>query len=221
MNIKILYDNEAADGFHAGWGFSALVDNATLFDTGENADALLANMRSFGVSPQLVRRVILSHEDTDHVGGIAVLKECEDVNVYLPVSVPGALCNTLRILNAEVSLHLVAERTEIDSSEFVTACLGESRKEISLCLRTTKGLVLVTGCAHPGLDKIMKHVSQFGKIHAAVGGFHGFRKLRALSDVSVIVPCHCTKKKEEILDMYPDRARLGFAGMELSIGEPD
>ena len=37
MNIKILHDNQAKKNFQCGWGFSALVDNSTLFDTGENA----------------------------------------------------------------------------------------------------------------------------------------------------------------------------------------
>ena len=107
----------------------------------------------------------------------------------------------------------------LDADHFVTARLGWRKKEISLCTRTSKGLVLVTGCAHPGLDKIMDHVAEFGKLHAVIGGFHGFRKLGALADVPVIIPCHCTRKKRAILAMYPKQAQHGFAGMKTNIGE--
>jgi len=37
MDIKILFDNEALDGFKKGWGFSCLIETAEkkiLFDTG-------------------------------------------------------------------------------------------------------------------------------------------------------------------------------------------
>jgi len=34
MELKILYDNEAEEGFKSGWGFSCLVGDETLFDVG-------------------------------------------------------------------------------------------------------------------------------------------------------------------------------------------
>lgn len=35
----------------------------------------------------------------------------------------------------------------------------------------------------------------------------------------VVIPCHCTKKKRDILDMYPEQAHLVAAGTEIRIGE--
>ena len=82
MNIKILYDNEAAKGFRSGWGFSALIDNEILFDTGEDADALLANMHAFGIDPQSIRTVVLSHADWDHAGSAAAIQAETGAMVY-------------------------------------------------------------------------------------------------------------------------------------------
>jgi len=197
MNIKILYDNEGKKGFQSGWGFAALVDDTTLFDTGENAASLFANMQAFAVYPEQIKQVVLSHEDWDHVGGIALLKQCKTVNVYVPAGASCSLKKDITSLNPNVSVFEAVHDTTIDSDKFVTATLGSGKKEISLAVRTSKGLVLVTGCAHPGLDKVMANARQFGDIYAVIGGFHGFSKLKALADVPVIVPCHCTKKNSK------------------------
>jgi 7,8-dihydropterin-6-yl-methyl-4-(beta-D-ribofuranosyl)aminobenzene 5'-phosphate synthase len=219
MNIKILYDNQAKKGFQCGWGFAALVDDTTLFDTGENAASLLFNMQAFGVDPKQIRHVVLSHEDWDHVGGIALLKQCKSVNVYMPAGASRSLKANIMSLNPNVSVFEAVHETTINSDMFVTATLGTRKKEISLAVRTNKGLVVVTGCAHPGLEKIMKNARQFGDIYAVIGGFHGFNKLKSLANVPVIIPCHCTKKKQEIVDLYPKQARLVSAGMEIRIEE--
>lgn len=216
MNIKILYDNEAKKGFQYGWGFAALIDDSTLFDTGENADSLLANMQAFGVEPEQIRQVILSHEDYDHVGGIAILKQCGSVNVYLPISFSRHIKEDIKILNRQAEVVEVSNSVEIDSHMIVTAQLGHRKKEISLVVHTNKGLILITGCAHPGLDKIMANACQVGDIYAVIGGFHGFSKLKALARVPVIVPTHCTQKKQAMLDMYPEQTRFVAAGAEIN-----
>jgi 7,8-dihydropterin-6-yl-methyl-4-(beta-D-ribofuranosyl)aminobenzene 5'-phosphate synthase len=219
MNIKILYDNQAKDGFKSGWGFAALIDNDTLFDTGENAASLLANMQAFGVKPEQIKQVVLSHEDWDHVGGIVILKQCQGVNVYIPANASRSLKEDIKSLNQDASILEAVHNTRIDSDKFVTATLGSLKKEISLAIRTRKGLVLVTGCAHPGLDNIVEYARQFGDIFAVIGGFHGFSKLSALADVPIIIPCHCTQKKQEMLDMYPGKVRFVSAGREIHVGE--
>ncbi|MFC1462639.1 MBL fold metallo-hydrolase [Verrucomicrobiota bacterium] len=219
MNIKILYDNNARKGFACGWGFAALIDNDTLFDTGENAASLLANMQAFGIAPEEISRVVLSHEDRDHVGGIAVLEQCGSVNVYVPAGASRSLKEDIKSLNPNASIFEVVYDTTIGANKFVTATLGQKKKEISLATRTNKGLVLMTGCAHPGLDVIMEAVRAFGDVHAVVGGFHGFKQLKLLADVPVIIPCHCTKNQREILDMYPEQAHVVAAGTEIRIGE--
>jgi len=45
MELRILYDNEAKEGFKSGWGFSCLVGDKLLFDVGADLDTLIFNMR--------------------------------------------------------------------------------------------------------------------------------------------------------------------------------
>ena len=217
MNIKILYDNQAKEGFCSGWGFSALIDGDTLFDTGEDPASLLANMQAFGIRPDGIKHVVLSHEDGDHTGGIALLKRCNRINVFVPGGASRSLKEDITRLNPDASVVEAMCATTIDSNKFVTATLGVRKREISLAVRTNRGLVLVTGCAHPGLGKIMEKTGECGRIHAVIGGFHGFNKLHALHDIEMIVPCHCTKRVDAINVLYPKQTFAAFAGAEFDI----
>ena len=77
-------------------------------------------------------------------------------------------------------------------------------KEQSLILDTDKGLIVVTGCAHPRIVKIIFTAKELldKKIHMVFGGFHlaGFleaeieeitARFRALG-VEKVGPCHCS-----------------------------
>ena len=77
-------------------------------------------------------------------------------------------------------------------------------REVSLAINTPDGLVIVVGCAHPGLDKIVELASTINRrIHLIVGGFHlvvapdaDIEKIvTALHDrfkVEYVAPGHCT-----------------------------
>jgi 7,8-dihydropterin-6-yl-methyl-4-(beta-D-ribofuranosyl)aminobenzene 5'-phosphate synthase len=78
--------------------------------------------------------------------------------------------------------------------------------EQSLCLKTKKGLILLTGCAHPGIVKILEKVKEHfsDEIYAVIGGFHlkdfsseeikkFIAKLKKMN-IKYFVPLHCTGK---------------------------
>ena len=49
MIIKILYDNKSiSKDFKFGWGFSCLIDDTILFDTGEKYEPLALNAEKLG-----------------------------------------------------------------------------------------------------------------------------------------------------------------------------
>ena len=50
--------------------------------------------------------------------------------------------------------------------------LGEKIKEQSLVINAKKGNIILTGCAHPGLNNIMEKSREFGEVYAVIGGFH-------------------------------------------------
>jgi 7,8-dihydropterin-6-yl-methyl-4-(beta-D-ribofuranosyl)aminobenzene 5'-phosphate synthase len=79
--------------------------------------------------------------------------------------------------------------------------------ELVLAIKTSKGIIIITGCSHTGIHQIVKRVYSDlqDEIYALFGGFHLFRsstnKIHKISDilkemeVKVIAPCHCTGDK--------------------------
>ena len=77
-------------------------------------------------------------------------------------------------------------------------------KELSLAVNTPAGMVLVVGCSHPGIEKIVEATAAINpKIHIVAGGFHLVaasddviaKAVTALKDtfkVESIAPGHCT-----------------------------
>jgi 7,8-dihydropterin-6-yl-methyl-4-(beta-D-ribofuranosyl)aminobenzene 5'-phosphate synthase len=77
-------------------------------------------------------------------------------------------------------------------------------RELSLAIETPDGIVLVVGCSHPGIDKIVEATSAIGKhIHLIVGGMHlvvakdpEIEKIVAglhdTAKVDYVAPGHCT-----------------------------
>lgn len=217
MKIAILYDNNARDGFQSGHGFSALIDGHTLFDTGGNPAILLDNMKALNVQMDKIEHVIISHTDWDHIGGIQILDLLGAVHVYLPYGTPESVKHTITSISPNVSISEILHLTDIGSNKFITPTLGTEKKEISLAIDTMNGLVLVTGCAHPGLDVIMHELRDLAPIRAIIGGFHDFDKLKTLAGIEYIVPCHCTKKKDSIMGMYRDKTHFAGAGTIIQI----
>jgi len=87
--ITILYDAFGSDtSMTKDWGFSALVEIAgkrILFDTGDNADILAANVKAKGIDLTTLDFVVLSHRHSDHMAGLNyVLSVNPTVKIYAP-----------------------------------------------------------------------------------------------------------------------------------------
>jgi 7,8-dihydropterin-6-yl-methyl-4-(beta-D-ribofuranosyl)aminobenzene 5'-phosphate synthase len=66
-----------ADAGIGEWGFAALVEvdgHRILYDTGARPNTVLENARELGIDLSQVREVILSHNHSDHVGGLMTLR---------------------------------------------------------------------------------------------------------------------------------------------------
>ena len=84
--------------------------------------------------------------------------------------------------------------------------------EQSLCVETEKGIVIIVGCSHPGMEHILQVASQFGKVYGIIGGLHGFREYDLFKDLELICPTHCTQHKAEIRSLYSKKYIEGGVG---------
>jgi 7,8-dihydropterin-6-yl-methyl-4-(beta-D-ribofuranosyl)aminobenzene 5'-phosphate synthase len=200
MKITIVYDNEANPGLKSGWGFSCLIEGEErlLFDTGNSGRKLIYNMKQLNVEPKDIGKVAVSHNHWDHTGGLKKFLEANNkAQVFHPKS--------------------FSKCTKICTGIYSTGVLGTFIKEQSLVINTQKGNIIVTGCAHPGLENIIEEAEQLGTIYGVVGGFHGFSRLEKLQKIALIAPCHCTQYKQEIKQRYPAQFREIKAGSIIEI----
>jgi 7,8-dihydropterin-6-yl-methyl-4-(beta-D-ribofuranosyl)aminobenzene 5'-phosphate synthase len=200
MKIIIIYDNEAEPGFAAAWGFSCLVKarQNLLFDTGGEGKILLFNMSLLKIDPKSVNKIVISHNHWDHKGGV---KDLLRVNKNAELFHPTSFSNPTKVCPAVYS----------------TGAMGSLIKEQSLVVKTSKGNVVITGCAHPGLGRIIKRAESLGKVYAVIGGFHDFSSLEKLKEIELIAPCHCTKHKQKIQQRYPEQFKRIGAGSVIRI----
>ncbi|MCK5560442.1 MAG: MBL fold metallo-hydrolase, partial [Thermoplasmata archaeon] len=189
IKITVVYDNEANPPYKSDWGFACLIERKNaivMFDTGAQSDILIYNLSKLELIDKQIDAVILSHNHLDHTGGLEGLL---------------ALQPDLKIIEPQI----LKAPTELFPGIMSSGRMGaRSLQEQSLFCTVEKGLVVVTGCSHPGLEKILKFAHKFGLIHAVIGGFHGFSNFNALNDISLIVPCHCTSHKHELNIKFPE-----------------
>jgi 7,8-dihydropterin-6-yl-methyl-4-(beta-D-ribofuranosyl)aminobenzene 5'-phosphate synthase len=213
VKITILYDNETFnEQATKDWGFSCLIEEpdipGLLFDTGAKGSVLLHNMVVLGISPLDIGTIVISHTHFDHAGGLPeFLLFNDNVDLYLPATLEGDL--PVR------DVTIVKNATPIYEGISSTGVLDNI--EQALLLSTEKGTVLITGCAHPGLGKIMDIAAEKGPIHGIIGGLHDFDDFDRLNTVDFVCPCHCTQYKTEIGLIFPDKYIAGGVGVTINI----
>src|SRR4051812_7604885 len=107
------------------------------------------------------------------------------------------------------NFELIDKTTEIAPGMTLIALVSDAPgtkelKELSLAVSTSEGMVLVVGCSHPGIEKIVEAAAAIDpKIHLIAGGFHlvaapdeviakAVATLKDTFKVESIAPGHCT-----------------------------
>jgi len=177
ITITILYNNYVySEGVKADWGFSCLIEGTEkkiLFDTGTKSEKLFHNIDKPGIKIDDVELIHISHNHGDHTGGLfAVLAKNNNVSVYLPISFPDEFIQKVEKNNAKVIS--VDESVKICKDVFSTGEMGVQIKEHSMIINTSKGLILITGCSHPGIVDIIKRSEEIlnKQVYLVFGGFH-------------------------------------------------
>ena len=234
--LVIVYDNYTLNkALTPAWGFSCLVilpHYQILFDTGGDPFILLKNMHELNRDLQMIDAIVLSHVHGDHVGGLSgFLDQRRNTTVYLPKSFPRDFKEALR--QAGTAVEEIDGPQMIHPAVYTTGELGYGLKEQSLVLKTDRGLVIITGCAHPGIVEIVEHAEAVFKeeVYLLIGGFHlmGYsspelekiaERLDALK-VEKISPCHCSgdEAREFFKQYYKDNYITCAAGLRLTLPE--
>jgi 7,8-dihydropterin-6-yl-methyl-4-(beta-D-ribofuranosyl)aminobenzene 5'-phosphate synthase len=186
--ITILYDNRPFDpACQTDWGFSCLIegfDQTVLFDVGEKEDIFLKNVQALGVDLKKVDVVVISHFHSDHVGAIGAFLDLNHrAKIYVPDDPALGRIFWDKAKKAGVTASAVPASREIFSRAFLTGTMGSGIREQSLVLDTDDGLILVTGCSHPGIVNIVERAKSIRNkdIALVLGGFH----LRSFPEASI------------------------------------
>ncbi len=202
ITLISVYDNYQVDPrLKTAWGFATIIETPKeliLFDTGGDSEILLSNMEKLGINPLSVKKIVISHIHSDHVGGLeGFLERNSNVTVFIPSSFPQSIKSM--IIQKGARLAEVSAPREISDFIYTTGELYGPPAEQSLIIDSRKGLVIITGCAHPGIVNIVKRAKELmkrDKVYLVLGGFHHppvscvkeFKELQ----VEKVAPSHCT-----------------------------
>ena len=214
MTMTVVYDNNpGVEGLQTAWGFGCVIElpeTTVLFDTGGDGPTLLSNMRELGIDPADVDLVVLSHIHGDHVGGLAdFLARNSEVTVCVPPSFPEAFKEAVRATGAGILDVEPGQR--LADHVYTTGEMGAGVKEQALILEAEPGLIVITGCAHPGVVEMVAEAKRLmdRDIELVFGGFHlggqsrsrleaiahGFQEL----GVRRAGPCHCSGDEARVV----------------------
>ncbi|NCA86279.1 MAG: MBL fold metallo-hydrolase [Clostridia bacterium] len=219
--VIIVYDNyQFAPNTIADWGFACVVikgNDTLLFDTGAEKEILFNNLQAMNIRLNDIHKLVISHYHGDHTGNIFPVLE---VNPHMQVYLPSSLDGNFRIMVENYGAHVVCdqEMRPVGSDIYLSGEMGFQTREQALVIRTDKGLVLLAGCGHPGIDRMVKKVAKrFGEpVYMVMGGFHledyGDEELEGLIaelkklGVQKVVPGHCTGTKaiQRFAREFPD-----------------
>ncbi len=189
VEIRVVYDNTPAQaGLRADWGFAAVVTvngHRVLFDSGTKPELFMENLKLLEVDPASIECVLISHAHGDHMGGLA----------------------PLRALNPQLKVHM-PERSgpfEIAPGIWSTGIIEGQPNEQALAIQTPKGLVLLTGCSHPGIVRMVEAAEKqrgAASLRLLLGGFHMLQQnaaqiqttVQRLQELKVerLMATHCT-----------------------------
>ncbi len=161
-------------------------ENHILLDVGLNfarsdPSPLLQNMKELGVELADIDTIVISHRHVDHVGGLRWLKRrtfslgnqqmdlgAKRVFVPEPMTYPG--------VETVCTPHPTIIAPGVATIGTIRAQLYMGRiDEQALAIRLAgKGVVLVVGCGHQSLPRILERAKQLfdDPIHAVIGGLH-------------------------------------------------
>jgi 7,8-dihydropterin-6-yl-methyl-4-(beta-D-ribofuranosyl)aminobenzene 5'-phosphate synthase len=188
--LPLIDDLVAQEGLTGESGVSYLIrtdETTILFDVGlnqagEHPSPLLKNMEKLGVTVEQIDAVVISHLHLDHVGGMQYQSKRTFGLSGQPVSLDGK-----QAFLPTAMTHPTADAEVVDRPRRIAtgvASLGPIPRQLfffgwtpeqSLAIHVEgKGLVLVVGCGHSTIQRIVERAEQLFDvpIYGIIGGPH-------------------------------------------------
>jgi len=135
------------------------------------------------------------------------------------------------------NFQIIRQTTEILPGFFLLTTRSDKpgtveMNEVSLAIRTSRGLAVVVGCSHPGVEKILENAAKIdSRIYTVTGGFHLVltpreeiqRVAGILHDtlkVERVSPGHCTSEPGFAIFMEKFKEHFDAAGLGAFITLP-
>ncbi len=233
VKVAVVVDNYDFNGYETAWGISVLVETGNnhviLFDTGPSPSILRENLAKLGYSLSDIDYVVISHEHHDHCGGLEAFKNM-GLRVYVPLRASEALKDYVKSLG--LALIEVNDTVNLVDNIYVIGELYGPPWEQALAVNVSgKGLVIIVGCAHPGILSIVKKACKdlHAKPYIVLGGFHlagasESRIEKIASELAEIVtykiyPIHCSGDgfRRFLEKRFPEKYGDGHVGLVIRV----
>lgn len=203
--------------FRGEHGLSFLIEvdeNKILLDTGFSGDVLIHNLSKLNIDLKQINAFVLSHNHNDHGGGLGHVADLiKDKPMYCASNFhQGEITDSQEISQKISNVIFATKEKEIFpgvwvSKEEDSINSNKPTKEINLIINLeNKGLVIIVGCSHHGLENIIQNAKQLFNseipMYGLIGGFHLKDNSpeeinQILSNLEkynfkVIAPNHCT-----------------------------
>lgn len=230
LQFYILSDNRALSGFEFEHGLSILIKykgKTILFDTG-TSNLFLQNSEKLRIDIEKADTVVLSHGHFDHGNGLEYLNNKTLIchpgcfikryrkadNKYIGLSMqrreikskfnlitskkPYQISNEIIFLGEVPRLNNFEAQSTTFNKEFLVEDFVMD--DSGLAIKTGKGLVVVSGCAHAGICNMVEYakiITGIKQVYAVIGGFHlKFMNKQTKSTIDYF-------KKEKIQKLFP------------------
>lgn len=209
MNIKLIAEGSTnSHRLMLRWGLSLLIGEDLLFDTFGDAKIFLRNIKKFKVDLSKIKHIVLSHDHWDHINGLLeVIGRYQDITVYICPGFNSQIKKKIDLFGVrrvEVNGLNQIKKGIYTTGELISGPLAPKIPEQALVVKDKRGLIIVTGCAHPGIDNIVRYVRERFRedIYLLIGGFHlkgrppeEIKKIVSIvksNSIEKVAPMHCT-----------------------------
>ncbi len=220
VKLTVLVDNRLIDPrLESTWGLSILVEanNTTiLFDVDTRWNIVYNNAQLLQAPLSKVDYIVISHWHGDHAGGLDdALEYYSSIGKRIGVIVPSR--RIFHLIRGEFTVGAIP--VKISEGIITSGVLGRFIKEQSLILNVEgKGPIILVGCSHPGLDKIVRRACRIlgvESVYGVIGGYHvglyGARRVERVFreyNVRIVGPAHCTG--DDAIRFFKKRFGEGF-----------